>query len=59
MPLVPGEGFWIRNPTDNPLLQDFHGDVLQGRLTNSLPAGFALAGSSVPQVDAFPSPRYR
>lgn len=47
--LSPGIGFWIKNPTANPITITFVGEVLQGNLTNSIPAGFSMLASQVPQ----------
>lgn len=49
MTLNPGEGFFIRNPGTNSFKLTFVGEVPQGNLTNSLPAGFSLKSSQVPQ----------
>ena len=47
--LAPGEGFWVRNPDNVTNILTFVGEVMQGSLTNPIPAGFALRGSMVPQ----------
>jgi len=47
--VVPGEGFFIRNPVGTNITITFVGNVQQGTLTTSLPAGFWIASSQVPQ----------
>jgi uncharacterized repeat protein (TIGR01451 family) len=49
MSLVPGEGFFINNPTPMDWTVDLLGDLLEGTLINQLPSHFSLAGSVVPQ----------
>jgi len=49
MSLVPGEGFFFKNPGTTTLTNTFVGNVKQGTLTTSLSAGFTLVGSQVPQ----------
>jgi hypothetical protein len=49
MTLVPGEGFFFRNPGVTTLTNTFVGNVKQGTLTTPLAAGFTLVGSQVPQ----------
>ena len=49
MPLVPGEGFFFKNPTATTITNTFVGNVKQGTLTTPLSAGFTLVGSQVPQ----------
>jgi len=46
--LNPGEGAFIKNVTDSPMTITFVGEVLQGSLTNQLPAGFSIVSSMVP-----------
>ena len=48
--LNPGEGGFIRNPDASPMTITFVGEVLQGSLTNNLPAGYAIRSSKVPQA---------
>ncbi len=48
MALVPGEGFFFRNP-GAVLTNTFVGNVKQGPLSTPLSAGFSLVGSQVPQ----------
>jgi hypothetical protein len=48
MPLEPGEAAFINNVGDA-MTVTFVGEVRQGDLSTSLPAGFALASSQVPQ----------
>jgi len=43
-----GTGFFFSNPSDTAITQTFVGEVLQGYLTNSLPAGYSTKGSLVP-----------
>ncbi|MDB6122697.1 MAG: hypothetical protein JWQ71_1690 [Pedosphaera sp.] len=45
--LNPGEGFFIYSPGAQTLT--FTGEVLQGNLTNSIPNGFSIKASQVPQ----------
>lgn len=47
--LVPGEGFFFRNPTSVNFTNTFVGNVKQGVLSTPLVAGFTLVGSQVPQ----------
>jgi len=47
--LNPGEGFFFKNPTANPITNTFVGNVMQGTLTTPLVSGFTLVGSQVPQ----------
>jgi len=47
--LVPGEGFFFKNPTGTPLTNTFVGNVKQGTLATPLSAGFNLVSSQVPQ----------
>ncbi|MEQ2008225.1 MAG: hypothetical protein ABMA26_15620 [Limisphaerales bacterium] len=49
MTLVPGEGFFFKNPGATTLTITFVGNVKQGTLTTPLSAGFTLVGSQVPQ----------
>jgi hypothetical protein len=49
MTLSPGEGFFLRVPGTNGIKLTFVGEVPQGSLSNSLPAGFSLKSSQVPQ----------
>lgn len=44
----PGVGMFVFNGTGNPITNTFVGNVLQGSLTNLLPAGDSLLGSKVP-----------
>ncbi len=48
----PGEGVFVKNVTASPMTLTFVGEVPQGSLTNSLPAGFAVRSSMVPQAGA-------
>lgn len=50
--ITPGEGFFIKNPTQLDVTVTFVGEVMQstaGPLANPLVAGFNLKGSMVPQ----------
>lgn len=49
MSLVPGEGFFFKNPAATNITLTFVGNVKQGTLTTSLPQGFSLVASQVPQ----------
>ncbi len=49
MTLVPGEGFFFRNPSGATIVNTFVGNVKQGSLTTPLAAGFNLVSSQVPQ----------
>jgi hypothetical protein len=49
MTLVPGEGFFFKNPSGADITITFVGNVKQGSLTTSLPQGFSLVASQVPQ----------
>ena len=48
--LNPGEGGFILNKSASPLTITFVGEVMQGTLTNSLPTGYAIRSSIVPQA---------
>lgn len=50
MTLMPGEGFWLRNPESTPFTVTFVGEVPQGTLSTPLVAGFNLVSSQVPQA---------
>ena len=43
--LAPGEGAFIFNPNPSTIAVTFAGHVLQGQLTNTIPAGLSLKGS--------------
>lgn len=49
MSLVPGEGFFYKNPGATAVTNTFVGNVQQGTLVTSLGTGFTLASSQVPQ----------
>ena len=49
MTLVPGEGFFFRNPSGTTIVNTFVGNVKQGALTTTLAAGFNMVSSQVPQ----------
>jgi len=46
---APGEGAFIKNNSGSPITLTFVGEVMQGSLSNSLPTGYAMRGSMVPQ----------
>ena len=46
--LAPGEGAIVPNPTPDPKKLDFVGEVLQGDLSLTLPAGFSIRSSMLP-----------
>jgi hypothetical protein len=46
---VPGEGFFVKNPTATAYTNTFVGNVKQGTLTTPVSSGFSLVGSQVPQ----------
>jgi hypothetical protein len=48
--LNPGEGAFIRNPTQAPIRVTFVGEVPTGALQNPLPQGFSIRSSQVPQA---------
>jgi hypothetical protein len=48
--LNPGEGGFFRNPNAGPLTLTFVGEVMQGSLTNPIPAGYSIRSSMVPQA---------
>jgi hypothetical protein len=48
--LNPGEGGFVRNPAGTPMTLTFVGEVLQGNLTNSVPNGYSIRSSQVPQT---------
>jgi hypothetical protein len=50
--LNPGEGAFLYVPAGSNYTNTYVGEVLTGNLTNSLPTGFALVGSKVPQQGA-------
>ena len=50
MTLVPGEGAFIFVPTAGTFTNTFVGEVSAGSLTNSVPAGFSIKSSQVPQA---------
>lgn len=45
----PGEGVFVRNPTQAALTVTFVGDVPQGTLSTPLPQGLSIVSSQVPQ----------
>jgi hypothetical protein len=50
-----GQGFFFRNTSSEAVVQTFVGEVLQGTLVNSLPAGWSMKGSLVPQAGSINS----
>jgi hypothetical protein len=50
--LLPGEGAFILNPGTTPFTVTFVGEVMQGSLSNPLPANFSIKSSQVPQSAA-------
>jgi len=50
--LTPGEGVFVRNTTASSFNVTFVGEVLTGTLQNSIPAGFSIRSSQVPQSGA-------
>lgn len=50
--LNPGEGAFIKNPTSSDITITFVGEVLQGALTNTIPVGYSIKSSMVPQAGA-------
>jgi hypothetical protein len=48
--LAPGEAAWMLNPEAAPVTLTFVGEVMQGNLSNPLPAGFSMKSSMVPQA---------
>jgi hypothetical protein len=49
--LLPGEGAFVKNVATTNVVITFVGEVMQGTLTNSLPVGYSIASSQVPQAD--------
>lgn len=49
--LLPGEGVFVKNPATTNVTITFVGEVMQGSLTNPLPAGYSITSSQVPQAD--------
>jgi hypothetical protein len=47
--LLPGDGFFVRNPSGAAFINTFVGEVLIGTLVNPLPAGNSLQADMVPQ----------
>jgi len=50
--LVPGEGVFLKLPGTANVTITFVGEVMQGSLSNPLPAGFSIRSSQVPQSAA-------
>jgi hypothetical protein len=50
-----GEGFYFRNPSSQAFTNTFVGEVRLGYLTNTLPAGYSMKGSLVPQAGSINS----
>jgi hypothetical protein len=55
MALSPGEGIFIFNNQASNVVVTYVGEVPQGALTNSLPTGFTIRSSQVPQAGALES----
>ena len=49
MTLKPGEGCFVNNPSANPFTVTFVGEVPQGDVGMSIPAGYSIISSNVPQ----------
>ena len=49
MSLRPGEGVFFSNPLTEPILLHLTGEILQGDLSNSIPAEVCVRSSMVPQ----------
>jgi hypothetical protein len=49
MTVVPGEGFFFKNPGTSDFTNTFVGNVQQGTLTTPLSVGFQIVSSQVPQ----------
>ena len=56
MNLVPGEGWFVRNPTTNALTLLVLGSAQIGHLANQLPAGLAICSSILPQSGGLSTP---
>jgi hypothetical protein len=50
-----GQGFYFRNSSSQTITNTFVGEVHQGFLTNTLPAGYSMKGSLVPQTGSINS----
>lgn len=50
-----GQGFYFRNSSSQTITNTFVGEVQQGSLTNTLPAGYSMKGSLVPQTGSINS----
>lgn len=48
--LAPGEAAFVRNPSGSTVTVTFVGEVPQGNLSTTIPNGFSLAASQVPQA---------
>ena len=48
--ILPGEGFFLYNPSASSYTVTFVGEVPQGNLTNQVPVDFSLQASKVPQA---------
>lgn len=46
--VAPGEGVFVRNPSNANVTVTFVGEVMQGNLSTPLPQGFSIKGSQVP-----------
>jgi hypothetical protein len=50
MTVVPGEGVFVKNPTQTNIVITFVGEVMTGALSNNITAGFQILSSQVPQA---------
>jgi len=50
--LLPGGGAFIKNASSAAFTVTFVGEVMQGNLSNPIPAGFSIISSQVPQTGA-------
>lgn len=60
MSVLPGEGVFIKIPSTTNVTITFVGEVMQGSLSNAIPAGFSIISSQVPQegtLDALAFPK--
>jgi len=51
-PILPGNGVFVKNPTLTTLTNTFVGEVPTGNLAHTIPAGFSIQASEVPQEGA-------
>jgi hypothetical protein len=55
MTVVPGEGVFVKNPTQTNIVITFVGEVMTGALSNNITAGFQILSSQVPQASWIPT----